>query len=574
MMKAPGPTIAPGSVFAGRYLIERRVGKGGMGTVYKAVDKLLDITVAVKIMNPDLTQDAKTLARFKREVILARKVAHPNVCRIYDLGESEGVHYVSMEYLEGMTLADMLHTRGALAPAEGLAIIKQVLQALQEAHRAGIIHRDLKPQNIMVDRNQRAFIMDFGISVSAEVTRLTTTGQMIGTPRYMAPEQFGDAHADHRIDLYAVGIIMYEMFTGRLPFEANTPAGAMYAHLYTRPAPLSEILPGFPADLDLIILKILEKNPQDRIQTAGELLSVLESVSVPEVAEERTMLLPRPGSVPQEPDVTEQEKETHWGAVIGVIIFLMVAAVAGVWFWKFRNPPEPVPPVVSAAGVRPQPSVTTPLPSEMPAEIAAETQPEQTVASALPSPETNATQSVVEQPPEPASQTGETTSPEAAAVPAVVDPSQPGHIVYEGEFPVSIYSGRTVVLNTAAASEAELPPGSYNLTLVSKANAIIRQTQKVEVKPGQTTTIIAPAMAKLTLTCDPGDCKVSVDMIVVGEGPLSGFPIQAGNHHLRVQWESIGKEKGVFLTVAANEAMTLKAVSNDTATDVYHVIQP
>ncbi|HSP07871.1 MAG TPA: serine/threonine-protein kinase, partial [Acidobacteriota bacterium] len=193
---APGPPaparFQPGFVFAGRYEIQKKIGKGGMGTVFKALDRILDIPVALKTMNPEISTDEKTLARLKREVILARKVAHPNVCRLYDIGECDGIHYVSMEFVEGMTLSDMLLLRGKLPPAEGLQILRQVLLALQEAHRARVIHRDLKPQNIMVDVHQRAFIMDFGISFSADVERLTTTGMMIGTPRYMAPEQFGE----------------------------------------------------------------------------------------------------------------------------------------------------------------------------------------------------------------------------------------------------------------------------------------------------------------------------------------------------------------------------------------------
>ena len=268
----------PGYVFAGRYEIEKKIGKGGMGTVFKATDKILDISVALKTINPDISHDETTLARLKREVILARKVGHPNVCRIFDIGESDGFHYVSMEYVEGMTLSDLLLVRGKLPEEEGLKMLRQVVMALQEAHRAGVIHRDLKPQNIMVDVAGRAFIMDFGISFSEDVGRLTNTGMMIGTPRYMAPEQFGEAPSDLRADIYALGIIFYEVFTGRLPFEAKTPANVMYAHIHEVPPRPSSFNPSISTDLENVILKALEKNPADRYQKADKFLVAIESI--------------------------------------------------------------------------------------------------------------------------------------------------------------------------------------------------------------------------------------------------------------------------------------------------------
>jgi len=267
----------PGELFAKRYLIESKLGRGGMGVVYKATDKILEVSVALKTMNPGIGDDERTLSRLKREVILARKVAHPNVCRIYDIGESDGIHYVSMEFLEGRSLADVLLQDGALTPERGVPMIRQVLEALEAAHKVGILHRDLKPQNIIVDKTDRPYIMDFGISTSSEVSRLTQTGALIGTPRYMAPEQFGDRnHVDHRADIYSIGIIMFEMFTGMLPFEANTPASVMYAHLNSTPPKPSVIAPDVPFELEEIILKALEKDPKNRFQTIWDFLRAIE----------------------------------------------------------------------------------------------------------------------------------------------------------------------------------------------------------------------------------------------------------------------------------------------------------
>ena len=265
----------PGSFFANRFLIEKRIGEGGMGTVFKATDRMLDISVAIKALNRELVSNETNLNRLKREVILARKVAHPNVCRLYDIGEAGGVHYVSMEFVEGQTLSEILHRQDSLPEQEAIGIMKQLLNALGAAHSQGIIHRDLKPQNIMIDRTGRAIMMDFGISFSAEAGHLTQTGMMVGTPRYMAPEQFTEQGSDHKADLYSAGIILYEMVTGRAPFDARTPASMMYAHLHTPPPRPSQFCQVGP-QLEAIILRALEKDPSKRFQNTHEFISAFD----------------------------------------------------------------------------------------------------------------------------------------------------------------------------------------------------------------------------------------------------------------------------------------------------------
>lgn len=581
----PKTKFDPGSVFAGRYVIEKRLGKGGMGTVYKATDRIIDQPVAIKTLNKDLAEDENTLTRFKREVILARKVTHPGVCRIYDIGESEGVHYVSMEYVEGMTLADLLLTRGALAPADGLPIIKQVLSALAEAHRLGIVHRDLKPQNIMVDPNQRACIMDFGISISNEATRLTAIGQMIGTPRYMAPEQFSEANADQRSDLYSACLIVYEMFTGQLPFTADTPAGAMYAHLYTEPLPPSRIVPDFPKRLEQVILKGLGKNPQARYQTASELLAALESAVALRPYQKpvmpRTLIAPAPSAAAQtiltkEPDALQATPETMLiqepsRSYRGVLIALMVMALAlgaGWWYYKISKGSSSAATQVPASAPKPTSMVPSPRVPEAAPSIPSTVAPEPPVPQTVATPAPESQPETATQNPEPEAQPVAENVPEPPATPAAAGN---GSISYQGEFPVSIYSNNKLILNTASTNTLELPPGVYSLTLVSKENAIIRLTEKVEVKPGQPTIVPSPPMSQLTLTCEPEDCTASVDMVPVAM-PLTGFPIQAGNHILRVRWESLNKEKTAFFTLSPNQAIALRGVSNATTTDVLQVV--
>jgi serine/threonine protein kinase len=271
----PTSGIEPGNIFAKRYLIEKKLGEGGMGAVYKAIDKILEVPVALKIMSVRIVHDDITLERFKREVILARKVAHPNACRIFDIGEHEGIHYVSMEYLAGRPLSDMIKEEN-IPLQEGLHIIRQVLEALHEAHRVGIVHRDLKPQNIMVGAHEHAFILDFGISISADVRRVTQTGLIVGTPYYMSPEQFEGKNIDHRADIYSVGVIMYEMFSGKLPFQGNTPMAIIYAHLKSTPPKLTELVPGIDPAIDRIVSKCLEKDAQNRFQSAQEVHQAIE----------------------------------------------------------------------------------------------------------------------------------------------------------------------------------------------------------------------------------------------------------------------------------------------------------
>jgi len=276
---APPPVqqMRPGEVFAKRYRIQRKLGEGGMGAVYKATDTILNIPVALKIMSPRIIHDEGTLERFKREVILARKVAHPNACRVFDIGDHAGIHYVSMEYLDGLPLSELLRTHGRLPPERCISIIKQVLKALEEAHRVGVVHRDLKPANIMVLKDDHSSIMDFGISISSDVHRVTRTGQIVGTPHYMAPEQFESASIDRRADLYAVGVMMYQMLTGRLPFEGHSPIAVIYAHLKSTPQRPSEITPDLPEEIERIILRAMEKDAEKRFQSAAEFLKALEA---------------------------------------------------------------------------------------------------------------------------------------------------------------------------------------------------------------------------------------------------------------------------------------------------------
>jgi serine/threonine protein kinase/tetratricopeptide (TPR) repeat protein len=269
--------LQPGHVLGGRYEILELLGQGGMGAVYKARDREVDRLVALKVIRPELAGDPDVLPRFKQELILARQVTHKNVVRIFDLGEAEGTKFISMEYIEGRNLKSLLAERGKFAPKEAVGIIEQVCRALEAAHAEGVIHRDLKPQNIMVDKHGRVAVMDFGIARSTEVSGLTQTGALLGTPEYMSPEQAKGEEIDARSDLFSLGIIFYELLTGKSPYVATTPAATLLKRIQERPVPPAKLDPAIPKFVNDIVIRCLEIDRQHRYGSAQEILRDLEA---------------------------------------------------------------------------------------------------------------------------------------------------------------------------------------------------------------------------------------------------------------------------------------------------------
>jgi serine/threonine-protein kinase len=282
---APGRALERGQVFAGRYEILGTLGKGGMGVVYRARDRQLDEVVALKLLRPEaLASDPTLLDRFKQEIKLARRITHRNVLRTHDFGEAAGVPYISMEYLEGVTLKELVRNRGALPLGVGLSIAKQMCHGLGAAHEGGVVHRDIKPQNMLIlPETGELKIMDFGIArvsaVEAEASGLTTAGTVMGTPDYMPPEQAQGRPADFRSDIYSLAVVLFEAFTGQLPFKAETAMGVVAAHLQQPPPRPRSLKPGLPPELEAAVLKGLEKDPARRWQSADEVLDALSAVS-------------------------------------------------------------------------------------------------------------------------------------------------------------------------------------------------------------------------------------------------------------------------------------------------------
>src|SRR5208337_2440746 len=269
--------LQPGDLFGGRYEILQLLGEGGMGSVYKAADREVERTVALKLIRPDLASNPAILARFKQELLTAHQVTHKNVIRIYDLAEAEGVKFITMEFVEGDDLRRVLLDRGKLLPEEAVEIIRQVCLALDAAHAVGIIHRDLKPQNIMRDKNGRILVMDFGLARSVDSGGMTQTGALLGTIEYMSPEQSMGKKLDQRSALFAVGLIFYELLSGKTPFKAETAMASLLLRNQERAVPVRELEESIPPSLSDIVSKCLERDLTLRYQTASEILADLDA---------------------------------------------------------------------------------------------------------------------------------------------------------------------------------------------------------------------------------------------------------------------------------------------------------
>ena len=345
-IETPREELTTGSTFAGRYQIIEELGKGGMGKVYRALDKKLNEEVALKLIKPKIASDKKTLERFQNELKLARKIRHSNVGGMYELLEDKGLHYITMEYVTGEDLKSFISRSGRLTVNKAINVSIQICEGLTEAHKVGVVHRDLKPSNIMIDKIGNARIMDFGIARSLKGKGITGAGVIIGTPEYMSSEQVEGKEIDQRSDIYSLGIILYEMVTGRVPFGADTPFAVGVKQKSEIPKSPKEFNPQIPDDLNLLILKCLEKDKENRYQSAGEMQSVLENIEKGIPTTEREMPKKRP-LTSKEITVTFGLKKIFIPALVIIGLVIIAVIVRQLLFKKEAIPISPDKPTLA-----------------------------------------------------------------------------------------------------------------------------------------------------------------------------------------------------------------------------------
>ena len=470
--------LRPGVVFDSRYEILGPLGHGGMGVVYKARDRSLDEVVAIKVLRPDFAQDPRMADRFKSEIRLARRVRHRNLCAIHDYGEDQGLFYISMEYLEGVDLKHMLRERGALPAAEAYEMAIQIAEGLQAVHEAGIIHRDLKTPNIMRDAGGVARLMDFGIAKREGDGTRTATGHIVGTPEYMSPEQAQGHRVDFRSDIYALGIVIYEIFTGRVPFRGETPISTILKHLHDPPPLDPPEAESIPAAVRSVLRRCLEKNPGDRFASARDVAEAMRGARSPSrrqqpvptsALEAPTLESPTLAGPTPPPAPPRRSALQPWLLVIPLIA---VAGGALVVSTQMRR----APPVETAAATAPSAATLAPPAATLAPPAVIEVTPPSTVAvpaaSARPGP----------------------------SVPAAVSRPVKGFGVTARATPPS-----PVVAATAPPVTVAAPPTT------------------VAAEPGQLQVAVRPWG------------EVSVDGRVIGTTPLDRITLPAGPHMLRVR---------------------------------------
>ena len=327
------------AVLGQRYDILEEAGRGAMGQVYKARDRETGEIVALKLIKPEIASDPTMVERFKSELLYARKITHKNVCRVYEFTRVDGTAYISMEFVDGESLRSVLKRFASLTPRKGLDLALQMCAGLKEAHAQGIVHRDLKPENVMIDRHGNVKLMDFGIARSMEAMTLLT-GAMVGTPAYMAPEQAAGKSVDHRADIYALGLMLYEMFTGVQPFRADNLVALAMKHVQESPRPPREIEPGISVPLEGAILKCLEKAPNNRFQSMLELENALRSQMLTPASDRDTTASPVAPSnptigntvtaAPLVSDLPPPPRKSRLGWVAAIVVLGIVALGAGI----------------------------------------------------------------------------------------------------------------------------------------------------------------------------------------------------------------------------------------------------
>ncbi|MDR3294514.1 MAG: protein kinase, partial [Clostridiales Family XIII bacterium] len=269
-------------ILAGRYEIMEKIGDGGMAVVYKGRDRLLNRFVAIKVLRPEYTKDSSFVENFKKESQAAARLNHPSIVNVYDVGKESNVHYIVMELVEGKTLSEIIREDGPMDYKRAIGIAKQIASALSMAHKNNIIHRDVKPHNVLIMPDGSAKITDFGIAKAITDATLVGKGEemIMGSVHYFSPEQARGGYVDEKSDIYSLGIVLYEMLTGKVPFDAENPVTVAVMHMNDKPTPPSQLVSGIPPGLEQIIMKATEKYQINRFKTADDMCEALDNVNL------------------------------------------------------------------------------------------------------------------------------------------------------------------------------------------------------------------------------------------------------------------------------------------------------
>ena len=329
-MPDAAPLIAAESVLGGRYRLVRLIAGGGMAQVWESHDEILARAVAVKVLHPHLAEDGAFLERFRREAVAAARLAHPNVVAVFDTGVDCGVAYIVMELVSGRTLRELLAAQGALGPARAVQIAAQVAEALDYAHAQGIVHRDVKPANILIADDGRVKVADFGIAKAASTVfgsnaELTQTGAIVGTAKYLSPEQVNGEPQDRRADIYSLGVVLYEMLCGRPPFTGDSELAVAMQHVRAAPIGPRQVRAGIPRPLEAAVLKAMAKAPADRFDTAGDLRAALSTIDLAD--DDATAMVTRDPTPPEGIRPSFAQTERSW--LIPVIVIVLIALALG-----------------------------------------------------------------------------------------------------------------------------------------------------------------------------------------------------------------------------------------------------
>ena len=326
--------IEPDTLIDGRYRIQRKLGSGGMAEVYMAEDQQLGRRVALKVLHRRFAEDDQFVERFRREASSAAGLSHPNVVAIFDRGEWDGTYYIAMELVEGRTLKEIVREKGPAPPEAAVDITLQILRAARYAHKRGVVHRDIKPHNVLIDHDGRVRVTDFGIA-RAGTSDITETGSVMGTAQYLSPEQAQGRPVDERADLYAIGIVLYELLTGQVPFDADSPVTVALKQVSELPVPPAEIVPAIPPAIDAVVMRALEKDPDLRYQSADEFIAALDDARA----------APQAIPPPPPPVVVEEEHDrSRWW--LWLLVALALAAIAVGLYLTLRPEQLTVPNVI------------------------------------------------------------------------------------------------------------------------------------------------------------------------------------------------------------------------------------